>query len=157
PRALAGRARLDRLRLGERVGSRRQGPRAVGDGGGGEEGGALVGPGVGRRFCRSAAPRAREEDRGGEGGGGEEPHRRTRSILGLVSGPPSSTHSAAAQPPPVYADRQTGQVFTTARAMVDAYLAKFAQRAGCAVESLDESGYTQVRKGSASVGINVLD
>ena len=65
--------------------------------------------------------------------------------------------TAAAQPPPVYADRQTGQVFADARSMVNAYLARFSERAGTALEPLDESGYTQVRKGSASVGVNVLD
>jgi hypothetical protein len=57
----------------------------------------------------------------------------------------------------VYADRATGQVFPDARAMVNAYLAKFAERASIALEPLDPSGYTQVRKGSATVGINVLD
>src|SRR5580698_8613241 len=41
--------------------------------------------------------------------------------------------------------------------MVNAYLAHFAERAGTALEPLDESGYTQVKKGSASIGINVLD
>jgi Tir chaperone protein (CesT) family len=57
----------------------------------------------------------------------------------------------------VYADRATGQVFKDARTMVNAYLAKFAERAGTTLEPLDDSGYTQVRKGSATVGINVLD
>lgn len=41
--------------------------------------------------------------------------------------------------------------------MVNSYIARFATRAGTRLEELDESGYTQVRKGSASVGINVLD
>ncbi len=59
--------------------------------------------------------------------------------------------------PAVYADRSTGQVFPDAQAMVNAYLARFAERAGTTLEPLDASGYTQVRKGSASVGINVLD
>ncbi|WP_394842403.1 YbjN domain-containing protein [Pendulispora brunnea] len=57
---------------------------------------------------------------------------------------------------PVYADRSTGQVFPDARTMVNAYLAQFADRAGATLDELDDSGYTQVRKGSASVGINVL-
>jgi hypothetical protein len=61
------------------------------------------------------------------------------------------------QLPPVYADRATGQTFADARAMVNAYLAHFAERAGTAVDALDDSGYTQVKKGSASIGINVLD
>lgn len=57
----------------------------------------------------------------------------------------------------IYADRSTGQVFPDARAMVNAYLGRFAERAGTALELLDATGYTQVRKGSATVGINVLD
>ena len=40
--------------------------------------------------------------------------------------------------------------------MVNAYLKRFAERAGTKLEPLDESGYTQIRKGSASVGVNVL-
>jgi hypothetical protein len=57
----------------------------------------------------------------------------------------------------VYADRATGQVFADARTMVNAYIARFGERAGTTLEPLDPSGYTQVRKGSAAVGINVLD
>lgn len=41
--------------------------------------------------------------------------------------------------------------------MVNAYLGRFAERAGITLEPLDATGYTQVRKGSATVGINVLD
>jgi hypothetical protein len=41
--------------------------------------------------------------------------------------------------------------------MVNAYLERFGGRAGSPLEPLDASGYTQVRKGSASVGINVLE
>jgi hypothetical protein len=58
---------------------------------------------------------------------------------------------------PVYADRASGQTFADARTMVNAYLAKFGERAGAKLEPLDGSGYTLVRKGSASVGINVLE
>jgi hypothetical protein len=57
----------------------------------------------------------------------------------------------------LYSDRATGQVFTDARAMVNAYLTRFGQRAGVSLEALDDSGYTQVRKGSAHVGVNVLE
>ena len=57
----------------------------------------------------------------------------------------------------VYADRATGKVFENARAMVDAYLQRFSERAGTNLSPLDESGYTTVRKGSAVVGINVLE
>jgi hypothetical protein len=41
--------------------------------------------------------------------------------------------------------------------MVDAYIQRFGGRAGVQLQPLDESGYTQVRKGSAAVGINVLE
>jgi hypothetical protein len=58
---------------------------------------------------------------------------------------------------PTYADRPTGQTFADAREMVNAYLRRFAERAGTSLEPLDDAGYTQVRKGSASVGINVLE
>ena len=58
---------------------------------------------------------------------------------------------------PIYADRASGQAFPDARTMVDAYLARFGERAGARLEALDASGYTLVRKGSASVGINVLE
>jgi hypothetical protein len=58
---------------------------------------------------------------------------------------------------PIYADRASGQTFTDARAMVNAYIARFGERAGSKLDPLDESGYTLIRKGSASVGINVLE
>ncbi|HXN32766.1 MAG TPA: YbjN domain-containing protein [Polyangiaceae bacterium] len=58
---------------------------------------------------------------------------------------------------PIYADRATGQTYSSARAMVNAYLARFSERAGSVLEALDAGGYTQVRKGSATVGVNVLE
>jgi hypothetical protein len=61
------------------------------------------------------------------------------------------------QSSPTYVDRATGQTFTDARQMVNAYLQRFAERAGTSLDPLDEAGYTQVRKGSASVGVNVLE
>jgi len=61
------------------------------------------------------------------------------------------------QQAPVYADRAKGQTFADARSMVNAYLQQFAERAGITLDPLDEAGYTQVKKGSASIGINVLD
>jgi hypothetical protein len=60
------------------------------------------------------------------------------------------------QSSPTYTDRATGQTFTDARQMVNAYLQRFAARAETTLEPLDEAGYTQVRKGSASIGVNVL-
>jgi hypothetical protein len=58
---------------------------------------------------------------------------------------------------PIYADRESGQTFPDARSMVNAYLTRFGERAGARLELLDTTGYTLVRKGSASVGINVLE
>jgi hypothetical protein len=58
---------------------------------------------------------------------------------------------------PIYADRGSGQTFADARTMVNAYLTRFGERAGAKLDPLDSSGYTLVRKGSASVGINVLE
>jgi hypothetical protein len=60
-------------------------------------------------------------------------------------------------PTPIYADRATGQTFPDARTMVNTYIERFASRADTKLEPLDASGYTQVRKGSASVGVNVLE
>jgi hypothetical protein len=60
-------------------------------------------------------------------------------------------------PTPIYADRATGQTFPDARTMVNTYIERFASRAGTALDPLDASGYTQVKKGSASVGVNVLE
>jgi hypothetical protein len=58
---------------------------------------------------------------------------------------------------PLYSDRETGQIYPDAHAMLNAYLARFAERAGNPISALDENGYTQMRKGSASIGVNVLD
>lgn len=69
----------------------------------------------------------------------------------------SKQNQPTTQQPPVYADRAAGQTFADARTMVNAYLSHFAERAGTKLEALDESGYTQVKKGSASIGVNVLD
>jgi hypothetical protein len=69
----------------------------------------------------------------------------------------SQSHSSSALGAPVYADRATGQTFNDARAMVNAYLIRFAARAGMSVGSLDETGYVQVRSGSAMVGLSVVE
>jgi hypothetical protein len=41
--------------------------------------------------------------------------------------------------------------------MIDVYLGRFGERAGSKLDALDANGYTLVKKGSASVGINVLE
>jgi hypothetical protein len=48
-------------------------------------------------------------------------------------------------------------MYADARTMVNAYLLRFGARSGTAIELLDAGGYTLVRKGSASIGINVLE
>lgn len=58
---------------------------------------------------------------------------------------------------PIYADRVSGQTYPDARTMVNAYLSRFAERAKTSLDLLDAGGYTQVRKGSATVGVNVLE
>ena len=74
---------------------------------------------------------------------------------------PSSTSS------PIYADRNSGVKFADATGMVNAYLARFFERVsiqgsgGGAVSEpaphLDEAGYAQLQRGSATIGINVLE
>ena len=58
---------------------------------------------------------------------------------------------------PVYADRNTGASYETAFDMVNAYIQRFGETAGVALDALDATGYTQVKRGSAYVGINVLE
>ncbi|MBL8606834.1 MAG: YbjN domain-containing protein [Myxococcales bacterium] len=58
---------------------------------------------------------------------------------------------------PIYSDRATGHVFESARSMVNTYIARYVERSSAHMDALDESGYTQLRKGSVSVGINVLE
>jgi hypothetical protein len=74
---------------------------------------------------------------------------------------PPETSQVTAEAPhsdaPIYQDRATGQNFANARDMVNAYLARFSERATMPSVELDETGYAQVRKGSASVGVNVLE
>jgi Tir chaperone protein (CesT) family len=58
---------------------------------------------------------------------------------------------------PIYADRTSGQSYPDARTMVNAYLVRFSERSGATLEALDAGGYTLLRKGSARVGVNVLE
>lgn len=70
----------------------------------------------------------------------------------------SANHSVSANDSEAtYADRASGRVFPNARAMVDAYLERLAERSNTRLTPLDEHGYTTVRRGSAVVGINVLE
>ena len=57
---------------------------------------------------------------------------------------------------PIYQDRQSGKVYRDAKEMVNDYLVRFSDKVGAHIDALDEDGYTEVRRGSATVGINVL-
>ena len=57
---------------------------------------------------------------------------------------------------PIYEDRQSGRVYRDAIEMVNDYLRRFGRAVEVELDPLDEDGYTEVRRGSATVGINVL-
>ena len=56
----------------------------------------------------------------------------------------------------LYEDRQSGRAYRDASEMVNDYLRRFGDLAGVAIAPLDRDGYTEVQRGSATVGINVL-
>ena len=58
---------------------------------------------------------------------------------------------------PIYQDRQSQRVYRDATEMVNDYIARFAEAVGVPLEPLDADGYTDVRRGSATVGVNVLE
>ena len=58
---------------------------------------------------------------------------------------------------PIYQDRQTERVYRDATEMVNDYIRRFGEAVGVSLELLDEDGYTDVRRGSATVGVNVLE
>jgi hypothetical protein len=58
---------------------------------------------------------------------------------------------------PTYQDRGTGRTYRDAPEMVNDYLQRFGASVGVELDPLDEDGYTDVRRGSATVGINVLE
>lgn len=58
---------------------------------------------------------------------------------------------------PIYQDRQTGRVYRDAPEMVNDYLRRFGEVIEVELDALDEDGYMEVRRGSATVGINVLE
>lgn len=59
--------------------------------------------------------------------------------------------------PPRFFDRETATPFANAFDMVDAYLARYRDRTGAEIAPLDPTGYTQIRRGSAHLGVNVLE
>lgn len=58
---------------------------------------------------------------------------------------------------PVYQDRPSGRSYRDAEEMVNDYLDRFGKTVSVELEPLDEDGYSEIRRGSATVGINVLD
>lgn len=59
--------------------------------------------------------------------------------------------------PATYEDRGSGRSYRDATDMVNDYLRRFGEAVGVELDPLDEDGYTDVRRGSATVGINVLE
>jgi hypothetical protein len=57
---------------------------------------------------------------------------------------------------PIYQDRQSNKVYLDAQEMVNDYIRRFGEAVGVSMDLLDADGYTDVRRGSATVGINVL-
>jgi len=74
--------------------------------------------------------------------------RRVRSLL--PSARPMSEQ-------PLFEDRRSGRVYRDAAEMVNDYLRRFGEARGVELEPLDEDGYGEVHRGSAQVGINVLE
>lgn len=58
---------------------------------------------------------------------------------------------------PTYEDRGSGRSYRDAVEMVNDYLKRFGQSVSVELDPLDDDGYTDVRRGSATVGINVLE
>ncbi|MFK7990322.1 MAG: YbjN domain-containing protein [Sandaracinaceae bacterium] len=58
---------------------------------------------------------------------------------------------------PTYQDRASGRSYLNATEMLNDYLARFGTSVGVALSPLDDDGYTDIRRGSATVGINVLE
>jgi hypothetical protein len=57
---------------------------------------------------------------------------------------------------PLFQDRPSGRTYRDAPEMVNDYLRRFGDQVGIAIAPLDRDGYTEVQRGSATVGINVL-
>jgi hypothetical protein len=80
---------------------------------------------------------------------------RRKPVSDATSSPPSM---------PIYADRNSGENFPDATRMVNAYLERFADRAELSDADgqrlrpqLDDGGFAQIQRGSATIGINVLE
>ena len=62
-----------------------------------------------------------------------------------------------------YIDRETGQEHPTAVALINEFIKRFSQKVSeatgdsMAFDPLDDDGYTSVNRGSATIGINVIE
>jgi hypothetical protein len=62
-----------------------------------------------------------------------------------------------------YTDKQTGRTYPDARGLIDAYIGRFSAKVSEAAgqeirfDPLDRDGYTSVSRGSATIGINVIE
>lgn len=62
-----------------------------------------------------------------------------------------------------YVDRHTGSSYPTGRALINEYISRFSSTVSKATGTevhfglLDDDGYTSVNRGSATIGINVLE
>lgn len=57
----------------------------------------------------------------------------------------------------VFQDRRSGRTYADAREMVNDYVRRFGEEIRVAIPPLDGTGYVAVRRGSATVGVNVLE
>ena len=62
-----------------------------------------------------------------------------------------------------YIDRETGEEYPTAIALINEFIKRFSQKVSeatgesVAFDPLDDDGYTSVNRGSATIGINVIE
>lgn len=58
---------------------------------------------------------------------------------------------------PTYEDRLSGRVYRDAKQMVNDYLRRYGAAGKAPATQLDEDGYAELERGSARVGVNVLE
>src|SRR5260221_2266556 len=93
-----------------------------------------------------------------DAGGGSLPRDTKSQAPPSVASSRGASEMADSQAAPhTFADRETGTSYATAFEMLNAYLARFATDAGVTPTWLDATGYAQVKRGGANVGVNVLD
>src|SRR5262249_32287614 len=90
----------------------------------------------------------------GKVGCGQHPSKRSLDLRRVPVSDPTPSSSSA----PIYADRNSGEKFADATQMVNAYLARYAESGAHRQKvTLDETGYAQLQRGSATIGVNVLE